>query len=84
MTAREADKGFVRVRPVLSIGAQNFRHHFRRLFRFHILIKLGGNAGVFRKAAADENVIALDRVALVIHRHARADQSDVADVMLRA
>ncbi len=48
------------------------------------LIEFAGDRRVFGEAAAGENVIALDRVAVVVHRHARADEADVADVMLRA
>ena len=36
------------------------------------------------EAAADQHVIAVDRVALLVDRDARRDQPDVADVVLRA
>ena len=36
------------------------------------------------EAAADDDVVALDRVAVVADRDLRADQADVADVVLGA
>ena len=67
-----------------EIGAQHARHGLRRFFRRNVLIEFARDRGVLGETAANEDVIAVDRVALVVHIDARAEQANVADVMLRA
>src|SRR5262245_46851461 len=55
----------------------------RRVFRLDILEQFAADRAVLTEAAADADIVAIDRVAFVGHRNALADQSDIADVMLR-
>jgi hypothetical protein len=56
----------------------------RRIFRLHVLEQFARHGGVRAEAAADQQMKAIDRVAIVIDRNARADHADVADIVLRA
>ena len=55
-----------------SIGA-------RRVLGLHVAIDLAAERGVRAEAAADQDVIALDRVVVLGHLHLAGEQPDVAD-----
>ncbi len=84
VTAREGDECFVLRCAMREIGAQHPRNHARRIFSPHVLIKFASDRAVFSITAARKDVIALDSVAIVVDRDARAKKANVADVMLRA
>ena len=65
-----------------EIGFQQPLDRFRRVFRLEIVIDLLPDIGVRTKAAASEQMIALDRVDILADIHFRGDQSDIADVVL--
>src|SRR5437016_13073546 len=67
-----------------QIALQDALDGARRILGLHVLVDLAAESRVRPEAAADQHVIAVDRVALLIDRNARRDQPDVADVMLRA
>src|SRR5579872_3252529 len=67
-----------------EIGLEHALDCFRHLFRFHVAIKLASERGVRAKAATDQNVIALDGIAVVANLHLAGEQSDLADEMLCA
>lgn len=54
-----------------------------RFICFDVLIELPGNRTINAVTTTDEDVVAVDGVAVVVHRHPCADQADVADVVLR-
>src|SRR5436305_12973838 len=56
----------------------------RRILGFDIPVNLAAERRVVAEPAADQHVIAVDRLAFFVDRNARGDQPDVADVMLRA
>ena len=56
----------------------------RRVLGLHVAIEFAADRGIRAEAAADKDVIAVDRIALFRHGDARADQADVADIVLRA
>ena len=56
----------------------------RRLLRRDVVKHLLPDLGVGTKAAAGEDMKAVDGVVAVADRDARADHADIADVMLRA
>ena len=53
-------------------------------FGAHVHEDLARQSDVHAGAAANQHVVALDRVAVVVDRHLAGDQADVADIVLRA
>ena len=56
----------------------------RHLFRDDIAIELAPERGVGPEAAADRDVIALDRVGVLVGLHLAGEKADLRDEMLRA
>ena len=56
----------------------------RRVLGLHVAIELAGKRRVRAEAAADQDVIALDGVAVLGGLHLAGEQADIADVVLRA
>ena len=52
--------------------------------RLDVAIELAAERGVRPEAAADQDVIALDRVAVLGDLHLAGEQADLADIVLRA
>src|SRR5579863_6555156 len=67
-----------------EIGLQQSFDELRRGIGLHVAEDLAADLSVRPEAAADDDVIAIDRVAVGIDRDAGAAEPDVADVMLRA
>src|ERR1700722_1567198 len=67
-----------------EIGLEHALHRLRRVLGFEVVIDLATASRVGAETAADDNVIALDLIAVLGHLDFRADEADVADVMLRA
>src|SRR2546426_471126 len=84
MPAREGEEGLVRRRAVGEIALQHPLDGLRRVLRLHVVENLAPERRVRAEAAADEDVVALDGVALVRGLHLAGQEADVADVVLRA
>src|SRR5690349_17336820 len=69
---------------VREVAAQQASHRARHILRLDIAKNLARKRGVRSEAAADQDVIALDGVAIVRRLHPAGEEADVADVMLRA
>ena len=80
----EGEEGFVGRGAVRQIGLEHALDGPRRVLRLDVAVDLARQRGVRPEAAADQDVIALDGVAVLGGRHLAGDQADVADVMLRA
>src|SRR5207237_10123767 len=55
-----------------------------RVLGLHVIVNVAGKPRVWPEAAANQHVIAVDRVAVLVNGHAGGDQPDVADVVLCA
>src|SRR6202012_1433274 len=66
-----------------QIGFQQLLDGLRRVLRLEVVVDLLPDIGVRAKAAAREQMIALDRVVLLADGYLGGDQTDIADVMLR-
>src|SRR4029077_10744997 len=82
--AGETKEAFLRRGAVRKIGLEHAFDEPRRVFGFDVVVDLRRDRRVRTEAAADVNVVALDRVALLGRWHLAGEQSDVADVVLRA
>src|SRR5205823_12229883 len=56
----------------------------RRILRLDVAVERAANTRLGTEPAADMDVIAVDRIAVVGDLDARADEADVPDVVLRA
>src|SRR4029077_10050940 len=66
-----------------EVAFQDALDRARRILCLHVLVDLATEPRVRAEAAADQHVITLDRVAVLVDGDARGEQPDVADVMLR-
>src|SRR6202040_3363517 len=82
--ACECGKCLLLAGAMMQIGPEHALDCCRRIFRLDVMVDFAPDARVGTKAAADVNVIAFDRIALLRHRYPGAKQADVADIMLRA
>ncbi len=78
------EEGLVRPGAMRQIRPEQALDRSRRILGSHVAVKLARQAGVRTKTAADMHVIAFHRVAIIGNRDPRAEQPDVADVVLRA
>ena len=67
-----------------EIGLQDAFDRLRRILGLHVAIELAPERGVGPEAAADQDVIALDRIGVLAVLHLAGQQADLADEMLRA
>ena len=67
-----------------QIGFENAFDDAGHVLRDNIAIKLAAERRVRAEAAADENVIALDRIVVFIRLHFAGEQADLRNKMLRA
>ena len=65
MAAREGEEAFLARGAVREIGLEDALDGLRRVLRLHVAIELAAERGIGPEAAADQDVIALDRVALL-------------------
>ena len=82
--AREGDEAFLARGAVREIGLEDALDRLRRVLRLDVAIKLAPERGIGPEAAADQHVIALDRVGLLVLLHLAGEQADLGDEMLRA
>ena len=71
-------------RAVGEICLQNTLDSLRCIRCLHVTKQFARDGGIGPKPAADQQMIAIDGIALIIDRDARADQPDIADVVLCA
>src|SRR6476620_8234722 len=84
MAARKCQKSFFGRNAMREVGFQQPLDGLRSILGLEIVINLLPDIGVRTKAAAGEPMITLDGLAILADIHLRGDQSDIADVMLRA
>src|ERR1700722_16691280 len=84
MAARKGEKGFIRGRAMRQIRLEQFLDGLRRVFRLEVVKNLLSDIGIGAEPAAREQMITLDGIVPLANRHFRADQADIADVVLRA
>src|SRR5262245_16760810 len=83
MAPREGDECLVARRAVRKIGLKHAFHCLRRALRLDVAIKLATERRMRTEAAADEDVVALDCIAVVGDLHLARQEADLADEMLR-
>ncbi len=83
MPLREIEERLVAL-AMRQIALQDALDRARRVLGLHVLVDVAREPCFGAEAAADQHVIAVDRVAFLVDRNARRDQPDVADVVLRA
>src|SRR6476620_7021964 len=83
MPLAEHEERFVAF-AVREVTFQNALDRARRILCLHVLVYLATEPRLRAEAAADQHVITVDRVAVLVDGDARGEQSYVADVMLRA
>src|SRR5262245_38944821 len=67
-----------------EIGPKDSLNGLRRILRLDVAVELAPERCVRPKAAADQDVIALDRIGLIIVLHLAGQQPDFRNEMLRA
>src|SRR5512135_1601676 len=81
---RKGEKSLLARRAMRQIGLQDALDGARRLLRDDVAIEFAPKRGVGPKAAADRDVITLDRVGVLIGLHFAGKEADFRDEMLRA
>src|SRR5580704_19635053 len=84
MALRECKERLLLRSPVCEIALQDPLDGLRCILSFHVVEDLASERRLRTETAADQNVIALNRVAIVGHFHLGREQADVADIVLRA
>src|SRR3984957_20529839 len=84
MAAREGEERFLRRGAVREIGFENARDGARRLVGDDVAIKLAAERRVRAEAAADKDVITLERIVVFVDLDLAGEQPDLGHEMLRA
>src|SRR5579863_6447133 len=84
MAARESQEGFVLRGAAGQIGLEQTLDGGRYIGRLDFTMDLARQRGVGPEAAAHQNVVALDLLAVLGLLHFASQQPDVADIVLRA
>src|SRR5580700_130115 len=84
MAAREREETFLRRGAVGNVGLEDALDGLRRVLRLDVAVDLAAERRVRPETAADEHVIALDRVAVLADLHLAGEQADLADEVLGA
>ena len=84
VAAGKIDERLIVGRSIGDERLQDLLHNLWRLVSLDVLIKFARDRSIYAISPANEDVIAVDGVSVVVHGHPRANQSYVADVMLRA
>src|ERR1035437_5982532 len=84
MPARKGDEGLLARFTVRQIGLEDALDRLRRVYRLGVAIEPAAERGIRPEAAADQQVIALDRVAVLGLLYLASEQADLTDKMLRA
>src|SRR5258708_6783926 len=84
MPARKLEKTFVARHAMREITLEHALDGAWRIARLHVAVDLVAETGVRPEAAADMDVIALDRIGVLADIDLAGEQADIADVMLRA
>src|SRR5689334_9241147 len=81
---REGEKSLLRRRAMREIGFQDALDGARHFFGDDIAIEFTPERRVGPEAAADRDVIALDRIGFFAGLHLAGEKADLRDEMLRA
>src|ERR1700677_402491 len=84
MAPCEGIKALRAIGAMPEIGFQQTLHRYGRLIGLDVAQHFSADRPFIAEAAAEDDMIAIDGVAFFIDGDARADQADVADIMLRA
>src|SRR5688572_11505771 len=84
MPARERQERLVGRRAISEIGLEHPLDGPWRVGRLHVTEELAAERRIRTEAAADMDMIALDRIGILADLDLAGDQPDVADVVLRA
>src|SRR6266540_1192313 len=84
VTAREGQECLLRRGPMGQVELEHALDGLRRVLGFDVAVKLTAKRGIGAEAAANVDVVALDRVALFGRLQLGAEKPDVSDVMLGA
>src|SRR6185312_3635429 len=81
---RKAEEALVRRGAMREIGLEDAFDRARRLVGRDVAVERAADRGVRPEAAADQHVIALDRISLLFRLHLAGEQTYFADRVLRA
>src|SRR5215813_6320293 len=84
MAACEGDECLVGRRAVREVGLEHALYDLRSILRLDVAIELMAERRIGTEAAADEDVVALDRIPVLRTLHFARQKSDLADEMLSA
>ncbi len=84
VAAGKVDEAFIFRRTMREIGLEDALDGLRGVLRLDVAIDLAPERGVRSEAAADQHVIALDRIVLLGLLHLAGEQADFGHEMLRA
>ncbi len=79
VAAREGEEALLRRRAMREIGLEHALDRARRVLRLDVAIELAAERRLRAEAAADQHVIALDRIGVLVHLHLAGEQADLAD-----
>ena len=81
MPARESEERFFRRGAVREIGFEDARDRGRRLLGDDVAVELAAERRVRPEAAADQDVIALARVVILVRLDLAGQETDLGDEM---
>src|ERR1700733_5763851 len=84
MPARKIEEILFAAFAMREIGLEDAADGARHVGGDDVAVKLAAERRVRAKAAADKDVIALDRIGVLVRQHLARQQSDFRNVMLRA
>src|SRR5215510_10513867 len=84
MPARECDETFRRRRAMSEICFQDSLDRPRRILGLDVAIQFASKRGIWPEAAADQHVVALDRIGILIVLHLAGQEADLGNEVLRA
>src|SRR5271169_5719776 len=84
MAVRECKKSLIPRRTMREIGFEDAFDGSRCGFRRNVAKQFAAERGIRPKTAADQNVIAFDRVVVFVLLHLAGEQADLRYEMLRA
>src|ERR1700691_5575774 len=83
MPARKVEEIFLAARAMREIGLEDATHRPRHLLGDDVAKKLAAERRVRAKSATDIDVIALDRIGVLVRLHFARQQPDLGNVVLR-
>src|ERR1039458_10026457 len=83
MAARKGDEGLLARFTVRQIGLEDALDRLRRIVRLDVAIELAAERSIRAEAAADQQVIALDRIAVLGLLYLASEQPDLTQKNIR-